>query len=115
MAAYLIATVRSVQAREKMLEYWSRTPPSFEGTGAKFLSIYTPLKVLEGEGPAEGVVLIEFPDKEAASRWYESATYQAARQFRVGAADIDILVVDGGVTPAEQRMAHLIRPTRPTS
>jgi hypothetical protein len=49
MTAYLIAAVRSVQAREKMLEYWSRTPPSFEGTEAKFLSIYTPLKVLGGK------------------------------------------------------------------
>jgi uncharacterized protein (DUF1330 family) len=73
MPAYLLPTVKSVKDRIAMEEYWSRAGASFEGSGAKHLAVYTPFKLLEGKGPIEGVVAIEFPDMEAARRWYESA------------------------------------------
>ena len=72
MPAYLFATVKGVKDRRGMEEYWSRAGVSFEGSGAKHLAVYTPFKLLEGNGPVEGIVAIEFPDMEAARRWYES-------------------------------------------
>ncbi|MFY9953062.1 MAG: DUF1330 domain-containing protein [Bradyrhizobium sp.] len=58
MPAYMIALNRSVHDRQKLEAYWKAAGPTFEGRGAKFLSIYTP--------PLEGVVLIELPDVAAA-------------------------------------------------
>ncbi len=107
MPAYLLATVESVKDRRGMEEYWSRAGATFAGSGAKHLAAYTPFKLLEGKGPVEGIVAIEFPDMEAARRWYESAAYQAVKQFREGAADIELILVDGGVVAdPEQRMPH---------
>jgi uncharacterized protein (DUF1330 family) len=106
MPAYVIATTKGVNDRRGLEEYWSRAGVTFEGTGAKRLAIYTPFKLLEGKGPIEGVTLIEFPDMESASRWYESAAYQAVKQYRVGAADIELILVDGGAVAAEDRMPN---------
>jgi len=106
MPAYLIATVRNLHDRPGLEEYWASTGPSWEGIDAKRLAIYTPFKLLEGRGSVEGVVVIEFPDMETATRWYESDAYQAARQHRIGAADVDMILVDGGSVPVEQRMPH---------
>jgi len=81
--------------------------PTFEGRGAKFLSVYTPLTPLESVGRLEGVVLIEFPDVAAAKAWYESPAYQRARQHRVGAADAEFFIIDGGLVPLEDRLPHI--------
>ncbi len=105
MPAYLFATVRNVKNRRGMEEYWSRAKATFEGFEAKHLASYTRFKLLEGKGPVEGTVGIEFPDMEAARRWYESPAYQAVKQYREGAADIEVILVDGGVVAdPEQRM-----------
>jgi uncharacterized protein (DUF1330 family) len=106
MAAYVIATVKAVHERRGIEEYWSHAKAAFEGSGARHLAAYTPFKLLEGKGLPEAVALIEFPDMDAVNRWYESAAYQAARQHRVGAADVQIIVVDGGTVAAEHRMFH---------
>ena len=81
MPAYMIALNRSVHDRQKLEAYWKAAGPSFEGRGAKFLSIYTPLAPLELMGSLE----IEFPDVAAAKAWYESPAYQGeAAQGRRG-------------------------------
>ncbi len=89
--AYVIATVKAVNDRRGLEEYRPDTGPSFAGSGARHLAAYTPLKLLEGKGPLEAAVLIEFPDMDAADRWYESAEYQAAKQHRAGAAEVEII------------------------
>ena len=106
MPAYVIATVKSVNDRRGLEEYWSHAKTSFEGSGARHLAAYTPFRLLEGKGPLEAAVLIEFPDMDAATRWYESVAYQAARQYRLGAADVEIVLVDGGAVAAEHRIFH---------
>jgi uncharacterized protein (DUF1330 family) len=110
MPAYMIALNRSVHDLQKLESYWKAAGPTFEGRGAKFLSIYTPLAPLELMGPLEGVVLIEFPDVAAAKAWYESPAYQKARQHRVGAAETEFFIIDGGVVPLEDRLPHIKNP-----
>jgi uncharacterized protein (DUF1330 family) len=104
MPAYLIATVKAVNDRRGVEDYWSHAVPSFEGSGARPLAIYTPFKLLEGQGPLEAAALIEFPDMDAAGHWYESAAYQAARQYRVGAAEVEIILLDSGNVAAKYRV-----------
>ncbi len=97
MAAFLIAFVKRVHDRERLEDYWSKVGPTFEGTGAKPLSVYTPFELIEGSGPVVGHVLVEFPDLDAARAWYFGESYQAVKSLREGAADIDIVVAEGGV------------------
>ena len=83
---------------------------TFAGTGATPLAVYTPFKQIEGQDPVQGMVVIEFPDTVTAERWYSGPGYQAAKKYREGAADIDLIFVEGGVVKApELRMPHIAR------
>jgi uncharacterized protein (DUF1330 family) len=106
MTAYLIATVRKVTDRRGLEAYWASVMPSFAGTGLKPLAVYTNFKKVEGDYPLEAVILMEFPDMATAQRWYDSPAYQSARQHRLGAADAEIIFVDGGIVPDEQRLPN---------
>ena len=109
MPAYFIALCRGVHDREKLEEYWSAVPPTFQGFAPKPLAIYTPLTLLENLGQAlEGAVLIEFPDLATAKSWYESPAYQEVKKIRFGAADAEIFLLDGGVTPSKERMPQTV-------
>ena len=51
-------------------------------------------EALEGKARARNVVL-EFDSYEAARAYYYSADYQAARLLRVGAAETEIVLIEG--------------------
>jgi len=106
MPAYMIALNRTLRDRRKLEEYWKAVGPTFEGLGAKRLAIYTPLVLLEMVGPLDGAVVIEFPDVETAKSWYESPAYQDAKQYRNGAADVEMFIIDGGTVRPEDRIPH---------
>ena len=104
MAAYLIAICRSVSDRGRLEDYWAHVAPSFEGFDAEPLVAYAPFEVLEGDSDAKGIVLFEFPSVEAAKRWYFSDAYQEVKRRRLGAAEFELILNDGGSTPAAERM-----------
>ena len=104
MTAYLIAICRSVSDRGRLEDYWAHVAPSFEGHDAQPLVAYAPFEVLEGDDDAKGVVLFEFPSMDAAKHWYFSEAYQEVKQRRLGAADFELILVDGGWRPAAERM-----------
>ena len=62
--------------------------------------------ILEGHGPVEGVMVYEFPSREAARTWYDSVAYQEVRQHRKKGAKYLVILTEGGVPPVEQRMPH---------
>ena len=61
-------------------------PPPWQPAGAAFIARGCELAVLEGDRQPERLVLLEFPDLEAARRFYESPQYQEAKRLRDGAA-----------------------------
>ena len=99
MPAYLISLCRYVTDRKRLEDYWAHVAPAFRGVIAKPLVAYTPFEILEGGG-VQGVVLFEFSSMEEARRWYNSAAYQDVKKLRDGAADFDLIIVDGGVVSA---------------
>jgi len=107
MAVYLISLCRGVSERRRLEEYWQHSSATFAGTGGKPLSVYRPMRQLEGTTPVEGAVVFEFPSMEVALRWYESDAYQKVKQLRAGAAEFDLILVEAGVTATEDRMPHL--------
>lgn len=60
----------------------------------KPLVVYGAIEALEGKA-ADGVVLLEFPDTEAARRWYRSPAYQAAIPHRQKAAPYRAMLIEG--------------------
>lgn len=100
MPAYLISLCRQVTDRKRLEEYWANVRPAFTNVQAKPLVAYTPFEVLEGDSGVLGVVLFEFASMEEARRWYNSAAYQKVKKLREGAADFDLILVDGGVVSA---------------
>lgn len=60
----------------------------------KPLIVYGAQEVLEGDGP-NGVVLLEFPNADAARAWYNSPDYQAASEFRRKSAEYRVVMLEG--------------------
>ena len=50
---------------------------------------------LEGKIPYQRIVVTEYPDVEAAKRFYNSPEYQEARSKRLGGADFNMIIVEG--------------------
>lgn len=80
--------------REELEVYWAKVAASLEGVPIKVLSAYGPHVTLEGPN-VEGVVIAEFPSREAASQWYDSPAYQAAINHRLRGAIYRGFIVEG--------------------
>jgi uncharacterized protein (DUF1330 family) len=107
MSTYMIVTIKNVKDRASLEQYWKLVDATFASSGVKALAVYTPLKIVEGEGPIDGMVLAEFPDMETATRWYESPAYRAIRHFRLDGTDSAIIFLDsGGSASPDDWMPH---------
>ena len=95
MAAYIIAQI-NVSNPEKYQEYAKLAGPASAMYGGRFLVRGGTKTTLEGDIPYQRIVVTEFPDVEAAKRFYHSVEYQAAREKRLGAADFNMVIVESG-------------------
>ena len=94
MSAYLIF-IRNETFNAKELEiYWSQIEATMKGHEVKVLVAYGKFEVLEGV-PIEGVVVAEFPSREAAKDWYESPAYKEVREHRFKGAAYQGILVEG--------------------
>jgi uncharacterized protein (DUF1330 family) len=75
--------------------YRALAAPAVAAYGGKYVARGGEVTVLEGKGPRSRVVVLEFPDADAARTWYASDEYLAARKLRAGAAEADVFVVEG--------------------
>jgi uncharacterized protein (DUF1330 family) len=75
--------------------YKQATPAAIRASGGRFIARGGELAVLEGDWQPKRVVLLEFPDLEAAKRFYESPEYQEAKRLREGAAHLNMVAVEG--------------------
>jgi uncharacterized protein (DUF1330 family) len=76
--------------------YKQAAPPAVAAAGGRFIARGGELAVLEGDWQPKRLVLLEFPDLEAAKRFYESPEYQKAKRLREGAAGFNMVAVEGG-------------------
>jgi len=95
MAAYVIADVRDVRNAEDLLEYRRRNTDAVAKHGGRFVVRGGEATVLEGEWPTQRMVVIEFPDADAARAWWESEEYEEIKPLRRGASDTNIILVEG--------------------
>lgn len=94
MAAYIVFIKEREHDAAIMAEYGGKAGPSLAGHTAKPLVVYGEIETLEGP-EAQGCVMIEFPDADAAKAWYHSEAYQEARKLRFAGADYRVFITQG--------------------
>ncbi len=93
MAAYIIARIE-VTNPEGYKAYAAQTPALAEKFGGRFLVKAGAFEQVEGSGPDRHVV-IEFPDRETARRFYDSEEYRAILPLALENSERDLVIVDG--------------------
>src|SRR4051794_20653590 len=94
MSAYLIANI-NVQDPDAYQAYRSRTPEIIARHGGRFIVRGGAVHVLEGEPEVHRLVVIEFPDVDAAKGFYECDEYQQIIPLRTNASEGSLLIVEG--------------------
>jgi uncharacterized protein (DUF1330 family) len=90
---YVISRV-DVTNPEAYARYAAAATKAIADHGGKALARGGRSEALEGKARARNVVL-EFESYDAARRYFHSEQYQAARALRAGAAEIEMVLVEG--------------------
>jgi uncharacterized protein (DUF1330 family) len=94
MAAYIIADVTVTDA-EQMAKYREWSTKAMQEHNVEVLVRGGEIEVLEGPWAPTRIVLLKFPDREAAKRFNSSQTYTHARSLRKDAGIMRMILVDG--------------------
>jgi uncharacterized protein (DUF1330 family) len=93
MKAFLIVTL-TVHDEAMLAEYREEVGNTAKPFGGQFLAAGGKTTVLEGQWQPVTVV-VEFPSRDAAARWYESAPYQKIIELRLNSTSGNLAIVDG--------------------
>lgn len=93
MAVYIINNM-TIHDRAAYDEYVRGFLPIFRKYRGKLLVAVDHPTPLEGEWPYDRTVIIEFPDREEARRWYESPEYVALAQHRFRGTRSNVVILD---------------------
>ena len=94
MPAYVIAEME-IHDPEQYQRYRDAVPDVIAQHGGRFVARAGELAVLEGDWEPKRLVILEFENLETAKRWYESAEYQEVKALRDGAANLNVVAVEG--------------------
>ncbi len=94
MTAYVIAQVQ-VTNFEQYAEYTKRTPAVIASFGGRFAARGGKTVTIEGSEEERRIVVLEFPNLEQAVACFTSQAYEEAKQFRLGAAEMHLVAVEG--------------------
>jgi uncharacterized protein (DUF1330 family) len=90
MSAYVVVHA-TIKNRDKLKEYSSAAGPTVEAHGGEFLG-RGPSEALAGDDRHQVMVVIQFPNRQAATDWYHSEAYQAIVPTREQAMDADFIL-----------------------
>ena len=94
MPAYAVAHMRQVTMGPAVVEYLQRIDATLAPFGGRFIVHGAEVEILEGSWPGF-LIVIEFPDRDRASAWYNSAAYQEIVTLRTDNSESDVVMVDG--------------------
>ena len=97
MAGYVIANYR-VTNPEGYAKYGPAVVPTIAAYGAEVLVVDPQSEAAEGE-PANVMIVLKFPSKDAARAWYNSPEYQAIIHLRQDNTEGFLAFADGWVAP----------------
>ncbi|MSP48296.1 MAG: DUF1330 domain-containing protein [Alphaproteobacteria bacterium] len=93
MPAYIIGEIE-ITDPDAYKRYTARTPDVIAKYGGRFVVRGGNGEAIEGAAPNR-VVVIEFPDRAAARRFYDAPDYQEILKIRLGASKGRMILVDG--------------------
>lgn len=93
MTAYALAHVRSVELCPDIVEYLEKIDATMDPFGGHFVFHGGEKDVVEGAW-AEDLILIEFPDLDAARAWWASPAYRAIKHLRTDHMVADIVLFE---------------------
>ena len=94
MAAYVIAEIE-ITNPEGYKAYTQVVPATILQYGGKFVVRGGASQVLEGEWPERRRVILEFPSKEAALKWWNSPEYAGPMKMRRAASKGRLILIEG--------------------
>lgn len=94
MSAFVIVHL-TVTSPEGFMEYAAQVPATLAKYGGEYLVRGGHATVVEGEMPHARHVVLRFPDRAAAERWYNSPEYQDIISIRFAHANAVMVMVDG--------------------
>ena len=94
MTAYVIARI-AVTDPDRYEDYKALAQEAIAAHGGRYLVRGGDVQTLEGQAESRRVVVLEFPTMESAEKFYRSAEYEAAKEARRGAAELQLILVEG--------------------
>jgi len=99
MPAYIVSDL-TIKDAEAIKEYRTRAAASIARHGGRYLVRGGAVERLEGDWQPN-IIVVEFPDSDAARRWYRSPEYAAALEVRDQALTRNLILVEGVPLPGE--------------
>jgi uncharacterized protein (DUF1330 family) len=94
MSTYAVAHLRKVTMGPQIVEYLQRIDATLKPFQGRFVVHGGEVEVLEGSWPGH-LIVIEFPDRQRARTWYESAAYQEILPLRTNNSEGDVVLAEG--------------------
>ena len=94
MSAYVVVNV-DVHDPVRYKEYRRMVPLTIAAYGGRFLVRGPELHEMEGKWPRPRLVIVQFPDVDAAKRWWASPEYAEAKALRQSISDAELVIVEG--------------------
>ena len=94
MSAYVVVNCE-VTDPVKYDQYKALAPAAIARHGGRYLARGGATAMLEGHWEPKRIVILEFASLAAAKAFHDSPEYRAARALRAGAANMDIVAVEG--------------------
>ena len=94
MKAYVVA-LETIHDQAMFAEYAKHVAATLLPFEGRFVARGGKFTVLEGEWQQPRTVIIEFPTREAAQGWYDSADYQKIITLRHKSSSGNLVILDG--------------------
>ncbi len=94
MPAYAVAHLRTVTMGPAIADYLARIDATLAPFGGRYVVHGGNKETLEGAWPGD-LIVIAFPDRDAARSWYASPAYRAILPLRTANSEGDVILVDG--------------------
>ncbi len=95
---YFIFT-EDIHDQDGINSYGAKAVPTVLQSGGRPIVVEDNAEVIEGTWHGTRTVILEFDSVEAATAWYNSPEYQAAKPLRLAAAKSNAVIVGGFEMP----------------
>jgi uncharacterized protein (DUF1330 family) len=94
MPAYVMAHVHATDFGPAIVDYLRNVDATMRPFGGRFLVHGGPVDPVEGDWSGD-LIIIEFPDLDAAHGWYGSSAYLEIRHLRTDNTSADTIIFEG--------------------